>query len=102
MLNIAQAAINNLYRLYGCSTPGYSDIIDLISALIKTGTTKSIVKSSVLPSEPFDRLFAKMGHNSDMSVKLLRMKCIALLATVCMLCPSDIAPKSVHFDSQSG
>ena len=102
LLNIAHAAINNLYRAYRVSTPGDSDISDLITALIKSGTSQALRKSSVLPSEPFDSLFRELGDNTSMSIKMLRMKCVALLATVCMLRPSDIAPKSVHFDPTSG
>ena len=55
-----------------------------------------------MPVTPFRTLFFSLGDNETMSLKMLRLKVVASLALVCMLRPSDIAPRSVPFDKQSG
>jgi len=51
-----------------------------------------------MPVEQFNALFTCWGENEKLSLKRLRQKAITLLALVTMLRPSDVAPKSVHFD----
>ena len=98
LLNSAQAAITWLYKAHFKKCPFGSDLSYLITALVKSGTKDSLRKSNVIPCEPINNMLRGLGLNSDMSIKHLRMKCIVLLAITFMLRPSDIAPKSVHFD----
>jgi len=55
-----------------------------------------------MPIQPFRDLFTDWAENTLLSVKDLRLKAITLMAFVLMLRPSDIAPKAVHFNNQSG
>ena len=74
----------------------------LMDALIKSGTKIPMVRSSVMPIHAFRELFCKWPINSELGIKELRLKTITLMAILLMLRPSDIAPKSVHFDVDSG
>jgi integrase len=78
-----------------------SNIVRLVSALVKSGTTKPMKKSTVLPVDKFMQLFESWDDNSLLSVKLLRLKAVTLLALALMLRPSDVAPNAQMFDSQT-
>ena len=72
----------------------------MITSLIKSGTTLSHTRSSVMPTDAFATLFTTWAENDLLSIKDLRLKTITLLSLYLMLRPSDIAPKSSHFSSQ--
>ena len=74
----------------------------LKSALIKSGTTAPMARSKAMPIEPFVALFQSWPSNADLQIAQLRSKAITLLAIVCMLRPSDIAPRTVVMDGESG
>ena len=52
-----------------------------------------------MPTDKFSDCFINWD-NYDISIKDLRLKCIALLALVKMLRPSDIAQKALWVDSE--
>ena len=66
-------------------------------SVVKSSTKNHIIKSNVMPTEKFSDCFVKWDNHS-IAIKELRLKCIALLALVTMLRPSDIAPKAVFID----
>ena len=74
-------------------------IVSLKSALIKSGTKLPMVHSNVMPVYKFFDLFTSWEDNDMLTVKLLRMKCIALLSLCLMLRPSDLAPNSYVFEN---
>ena len=78
-----------------------ADIGALKAALIKSGTTAPRTRSLVMPIKPFHDLFLQWQDNDILSDRDLHLKCIVLLAITLMLCPSDIAPKSMMFDPQT-
>ena len=73
-----------------------ANISHLETALVKSGTMVPMNRSSVMPVRPFYMLFEQMGCNESLTIRLLRLKCIMLLALTMMLRPSDIAPKAIH------
>jgi hypothetical protein len=100
LLKSALAAMAAMYAALDmpalCRT---EEIRRLVTALIKSGTRIGMRRSSVMPVQPFLDLFREWPQNSDLPIKDLRAKCICLLALTLMLRPSDIAPKSVQYDS---
>lgn len=94
-----EAAVGNLYRGLGkenlMSDP---DIKMLLTALVKSGTTEPMKRTSVMPVEPFVKLFTGWPNNEELDIKRLRLKAITLLALTLFLRPSDIAPRAVSFD----
>lgn len=99
LLKCATSAISALYDALGMDSPSRTtEIQRLISALVKSGTTMGMNRSSVMPIQPFTELFLAWPDNQTLSLKDLRAKCITLLALTLMLRPSDIAPKSVQYD----
>ena len=98
LINNAIAAINAMTRVGMMPRLCDDNISSLVCALIKTQTLNTMKKSTVLPVQPINDLLISWGENTGMSLKKLRMKCIALLALAFMLRPSDIAPKSVKYN----
>ena len=82
--------------------PISSDIRRLAEGIVKGGTLSPMIKSSVFPVKPFMSLFQAWPPNDIILLKFLRMKAICLLALTFMLRPSDIAPRSVVMDPQTG
>lgn len=50
------------------------DIVRLIQALIKSGTSNAFTHSKVMPVEKFNTLFTQWGENDKLSIKQLRQK----------------------------
>jgi hypothetical protein len=101
-LKIAGAALGHVYKSYGVFSVMNNEHVQLlITALVKSGTQKSMLKSLVMPVQPFRDLFLGWPSNDLLSLKNLRLKTITLLALTLMLRPSDIAPKAVHFNEKT-
>ena len=100
-LNSTMSALSALYHVLELPNPCNFHVKSLYTALIKTHTKKARVRTKVMPIEPFHVLFKSWKSNHELSIKFLRLKCISLLAFAYMLRPSDIAPKSVSYDSDS-
>ena len=73
-----------------------------VEALIKSGTVRPMLKTAIMPVQPFHDLFMNMQNNMELNLKELRMKCICLLALVFMARPSDFAPRAEFFDADQG
>ncbi len=71
----------------------------LVSALVKTGTKAAMTRSSVMPVEPFFKLFQDWGPSVTLPLEKLRLKAVTLLALAMMLRQSDIAPWSKYHDA---
>lgn len=98
-IRVAEAAIGNLYKAAGLRNMIDSiDIRTLVSALVKSGTTQPMARTSVMPIEPFTNLFLSWPQDEHLDLCQLRLKTITLLALAVCLRPSDIAPKSVCVD----
>ena len=98
-IKLANAALSHMYKGYGYTNVlGDYHVQLLITALVKSGTSLPMQRSQVMPIEPFRDLFLRWPSNSELAVKDLRLKTITLLVLLLMLRPSDIAPKTVHFD----
>ena len=95
------SALTSLYNIYDLPNPCNFHVHSLYSALIKTHTKQARARTNVMPTAPFHNLFESWKDNIDLSLKMLRLKCITLLAFAFMLRPSDIAPKGVHYDADS-
>jgi hypothetical protein len=101
-LKITVAALGHVYKSYGVYNIMNNEHVQLlITALIKSSTQKPMVRSKVMPVQPFRDLFLGWPSNDIISLKQLRLKTITLLSLTLMLRPSDIAPKSVHFDADT-
>ena len=102
VLATAMAALSHVYCALDLSDITKDvHITRLISALIKSGTTKAMKRSTVLPIEKFTDMFRKWGSNESLSIKQLRLKAITLLALALMLRPSDVAPNAKYFDEDT-
>lgn len=77
------------------------DIRQLVTALVKSGTTAPRIRSKIMPVEPFHRLFLSWPDNICLDVKRLRLKAITLWAFVMMMQPSDFAPKACYFNNDT-
>ena len=53
-----------------------------------------MLRSTVMPRDPFIKLFKSWPCNEFLTVEKLRIKTVVLLSLAAMLRPSDIAPKS--------
>lgn len=71
------------------------------TALIKSGTKAPMARSKAMPVEPFVRMYETWPDNASLALPRLRSKSLALLALVCMLRPSDVAPAAELFDPAS-
>ena len=94
MINCTLAALAHVYKILG-KNDFTNDIFikQLVLGIIKSSTKNHRNKSNVMPIEKFTVYFNNLDNNT-IDVKMLRLKCIALLALVTMLRPSDIAPKA--------
>ena len=101
MINCTLAALAHVYRILGTSDLTCNIFVKkLVLSIIKLSTKSHRNKSNVMPINKFTDCFQNWDNNSN-DIKKLRLKCVALLALVTMLRPSDIAPKAVWVD-QSG
>lgn len=101
-LKLAAAALGHVYKSFGVYNVIDNEYVQLlITALVKSGTRKPMAKSNVMPIQPFRDLFLSWPSNEHLCIKDLRLKTISLLALTLMLRPSDIAPKTVQFDSKT-
>ena len=71
-------------------------------ALVKSSTNVPMNKTNIMLVQPFLKLFDSWQENDFLSIKNLCMKAICLLSLTFMHRPSDIAPRSVRFDSDVG
>jgi hypothetical protein len=104
VLNMAYAAIKNYFKVTGLDTNLiFDDDLDrLLKGLVKSGTTVPMSRSSSMPASAFSTMFLDWLDNSLLSIKDLRLKCIVLMSLTLMLRPSDIAPRGVHFNPDTG
>jgi hypothetical protein len=102
-IKTAMAALAHMYENYGLENllANYH-VKKLVDALIKAGTQIPMHRSKIMPIKSFRELFTQWQDNVNLSIKELRLKTITLMALLLMLRPSDIAPKAVHFDGESG
>ena len=82
-------------------SPINADVRKCMEGIVKGGTTKPMKKSSVMPREPFMRMFKCWDENVFLTTECLRLKAVTLLSLSAMLRPSDIAPQVVTV-SKSG
>lgn len=102
VLNTSLSALKAYFRAIGLPLTVFSSDIDLlITGLIKSGTTVPMQRTQAMPIKNFVSLFQSWGENNKLNLKDLRAKSIALLALSVMLRPSDIAPRSVHYDQET-
>ena len=102
MLATASAALSHVYAALDLDDlTKDNDIMRLCTALIKSSTTQTMKRSTVLPVDKFTDLFRKLGSNDILTLKLLRLKAVTLLALALMLRPSDIAPHAKHFNADT-
>ena len=77
--NTTKAALSHLYDCYDIPCPADGkDITLFISALIKSQTQHTMKKSTVMPIYKLTLMFLKWPEDSELSIKDLRLKCIAL------------------------
>ena len=99
-LKIFSAMCSALYEFTNTPNPVQTvDVQKFITALVKSGTSKPMGKTKLLPIKNFTQLFMSWEDNSHLSIKSLRLKCLTLLALCLMLRPSDVAPKGVQFNA---
>ncbi|KAL4239635.1 hypothetical protein ACF0H5_000444 [Mactra antiquata] len=99
-LRTATAAFGHIYKVQ--SLPNIADSYEikmLICALVKSGTSRSMQRSKVMPSSSFHDLFLKWEDNNTLDIKALRLKAITLLTLTAMFRPSDIAPNAQTVDT---
>ncbi len=103
-LKVANAAITHVYNTVGVHTSVLDNyfVHRLMDSLVKSGTQVPMQRSKIMPIRPFKELFSSWEVNEKLSLKDLRLKTITTLALTLMLRPSDIAPKSVRFDKETG
>lgn len=101
LLRSCSAALKCYFDAIDCPSPINQDVRYTIDGLIKSGTSGSMVKSKVLPRQPFVQLFTGWPENRDLDLEKLRLKTITLMALTLMLRPSDIAPRAVKLSAGS-
>ena len=102
MLATALAALSHVYSALNLiDLTKDTDIMRLCTALIKSSTTQTMKRSTVLPVKKFTDMFREWGSNDMLNLKMLRLKTITLLALALMLRPSDIAPHAKRFDEET-
>ena len=100
LLRSIMAALSHLYHVTGRQDVTKSPDLSLLqSALVKSGTRKVRLKSLVMPITPFVNLFKSWPDNLMLDIARLRLNTLVLLSLCLMLRPSDIAPRSVCFDT---
>ena len=98
-LSTSQAAIGCMMDALGVPRAISSTYISKrVDGLIKSATLRPMVKTPVMPVDPFLNLFLRWEDNDNLSTKDLRLKAICLLALVLMLWPSDIAPRGRYMN----
>ena len=95
LVNTNSAALNCFFKALNLPSPINDHIRMLLDGITKAGTAKPMKKSSVMPREPFVRLFKQWPVNAQLQLEKLRLKCITLLSLSAKLRPSDIAPQAV-------
>ena len=99
MINCIMAALAHVYKILNIKDFTSDFFIrQFVLGIIKSSTNSHRTKSNVMPIEKFTNYFHKLDNNK-IDIKILRLKCITLLALVTMLRPSDIAPKAMWVDS---
>lgn len=73
----------------------------LVDALTKSATLAPMIKTKILPIQPFIELF-RQWDGQVLSIKQQRMKALCLLALVLMARPSDFTPQAQVYDSDTG
>ncbi len=101
-LKVVTASIGALYSAYGLDSPITSSIRHLNIALVKSGTHVPARRTPSMSVVPFMKLFESWDANCNLSMKYLRLKCIVLISLFFMSRPSDLAPKGVTFDPETG
>ena len=91
------SSIKCLYDAMGIDSPVNTQVRHVMDGLIKSGTTRPLQRSGVMPRQPFMDLFMRKPENLMLSTEQLRLKCITLMALCLMLRPSDIAPCAQTF-----
>jgi hypothetical protein len=100
ILHSAQAAIGHLYKaLHMHNVVSDTSIFVLVTSLIKSGSSCSMKRSTVMPTSNFTVMFMNWDNNADLSIKDLRLKLITLMSLCLMLRPSDIASRAVHYNT---
>ena len=104
VLRNTQAALSHLYSsLRQEDLTLHSSVTLLVTSLVKSGTHLPMRHTPVMPVSYFVNMFRSWDTDDHLSVKMLRMKCIVLLALCLMLRPWDIAPRAAQFSpGQSG
>jgi hypothetical protein len=102
-LKSTSAAVSCYYQGAGLSSPmEKQDIRKLSSALVKSGTKRPAQRTSVMPCTPYYELFENWPSDDQLGMVNLRLKTVTLLALAMMTRPSDLAPKGVFFNAQTG
>ena len=91
-LNLTLAAVTALREATECKNPINAELTSLVTGLVKGCTSEPMVRSKVMPVEPFMKLFSSWNGNWCLALEDLCLKCITLLSLVMMLRPSDVAP----------
>ena len=99
-INGTLAALTSFYEAFDLYP--VSPNIRKSNAVVKSSTVKPMLQTPNMPIKPFINLFQSWPRNLELSRSPLRMKCVCLLALTLMLRPSDLAPKSLIFDSSDG
>ena len=98
VLRNTQAALSHVYTsLRREDLTKHSSVSLLVTSLVKSGTRLPMRHTPVMPISYFVNMFRSWDMDDHLSVKMLRMKCIVLLALCLMLRPSDIAPRAALF-----
>ena len=99
VLKCTLAACTSMYDAYSLPNPAKTpEIVKLISALVKSTTSRPMIRSTVMPLAAFSRLFVTLGGNNELPIDMLRLKAITLLTIATMARPSDLSPKGKFVD----
>ncbi len=94
VLQCAVATLGHLFNGWRCKSPISPRIHQLVTVLVKGGTQLPMVPSCVFSISAFRQLFTAWNRR-DLDMECLRLKCLTLISIALMLCPSDVAPRSV-------
>ena len=100
-INGTLAALTSFHEAFDVY-PVSPNIRKLANAVVKSSTVKPMLQTPNMPIKSCINLFQSWPRNLELSRSQLRMKCVCLLASTLMLRPSDLAPKSLIFDSSDG
>ena len=93
---MVSAAFTCYYDAIDSPSPASHNVQKMIKGSIKCGTVDPMIKSKVLPRQPFMDMFMKLPDNKELDMEYLHLKTITLLALSLMLRPSDLASKAVN------